>query len=460
MAFSYLFSMRYIVMKDKSKKQKKLPVINLNAAGIDVGGSSHFVAVPTDRDKNPVQEFDCFTEDLHKLADWLEKCGIETVAMESTSVYWIPLYEILESRGFKVHLVNARHVQNVPGRKSDVMDCQWLQQLHSYGLLNGSFRPDQEICELRAVMRQRESLIQSASQHIQHMQKALFQMNIHLSNVVNDITGKTGLKIISDLIQGERCPDKLAKNRDPRCHHDEKTIAKSLVGNYRSEHLFCLKQAYELYLIYQQKIIECDMNIQSILERFSPQTNSTNKKEATKRRRSRNSLHFDVTQYLQQMLGVDLTKIDGFDGHSLLRIIGETGTDMSKWASAKHFGSWLCLAPGSKISGGKVLSSRTKPSTNRAAYIFRLCASTLHRNQSALGAFLRRQKARLGAPKAITATAYKLARLFYNMVKYKFDYKDAGQNYYEQKYKERIIKNMKKRAMQLGFQLIPMSEAN
>lgn len=446
--------------KSSRKGKEKFSLFNPDAAGIDIGGAFHFVAVPEDRDDNPIRKFNNFTENLCQLANWLSACGIKTVAMESTGVYWIPIYEILESRGFEVFLVNARHVKNVPGRKSDVLDCQWIQQLHSDGLLRASFRPDQDICQLRSYMRQRESLIQYAANHVQHMQKALAQMNVQLANVVDDITGVTGMKIMRAIISGERSPEKLASHRDGRCKQSKEVIAKSLYGNYRDEHKFALQQAVELFDVYRDKIAECDHAVEKVLNQLAPNKSEkddfSSSPQKKKKKRRNNELHFDAQSYLQRMTGVDLTKIDGIETHSALRIISEVGVDMSKWPSAKHFGSWLGLAPGTKISGGKKLSSKTKPSANRAANMLRIAASTLHRSHSALGAFLRRQKTRLGAPKAITATAYKIARLIYSMLRYGEDYVDVGQDYYNQQYQDRIIRNMQKKAKLLGFQLIPI----
>lgn len=437
------------------KNNRKLTAINPDAAGIDIGGSFHFVAVPEVRDAKPVRRFDNFTANLNNLADWLIACNIKTVAMESTGVYWIPIYEILEERGLEVLLVNARHIKNVPGHKSDVLDCQWIQQLHSYGLLRGSFRPDQIICKLRSYMRQRETLIAYTTHHIQHMQKALSQMNVQLANVVDDITGITGLKIIRAIIAGERCPEKLSKFRDGRCKQSQEVIAKSLQGNYREEHVFVLQQAVELYDFYQTKIIECDNAVKNLLDIHIPSKEPVSNNIKTKKKRKKSELYFDASDYLKQMVGVDLTKIDGLSSHSALRIISEIGTNMHKWPTEKHFGSWLGLAPGTKISGGKILGSKTKPSANRAANMLRIAASTLHRSNSALGAFLRRLKSKVGAPKAITATAYKIARIIYSMIKFGREYVDVGQNYYDQLYKERIIKNMKKRAKAMGFELTP-----
>ncbi len=439
-----------------NKQDEKFSIYNPDAAGIDIGGSSHFVAVPTDRDARPVREFNNFTANLYELADWLSQCRIKTVAMESTGVYWIPLYELLESRGFEVFLVNAHHVKNVPGRKSDVIDCQWIQRLHSYGLLQASFRPTDEICQLRAYMRQRQSLIQYASQHVQHMQKALAQMNVQLCNVVDDITGVTGMKIIRAIIAGERCPHTLASYRDRRCKQPQEVIAKALQGHYRAEHLFALQQAVELFDTYRSKVADCDNAVERLLNTLVTVEKKEISQQPAKKIRRRNELHFEARHFLKQLVGVDLIQVDGLDAHSALRLIAEIGCNMDNWPTDKHFGSWLGLAPGTKISGGKRLSRQTKPSANRAAQVLRIAASTLHRSTSALGAFLRRQKAKLGAPKAITATAYKLARIIYSMIKGKKEYVDCGQEYYNLQYKEKVINNMHKKAHTLGFQLIPI----
>jgi transposase len=429
--------------KAARKKEMKLPKhlehINRYAAGIDIGSRSHFVAVP----EGTVREFSTFTADLEKLAEWLISCKITTVAMESTGVYWIPVFEVLESRGIEVKLVNARHVKNVPGRKSDVLDCQWLQQLHTYGLLQGAFRPADEVCTLRAYVRQRGTLVRSAASYIQRMQKALTQMNLQLHNVVTDITGATGMRIIKAILNGERNPDALAVMRDSRCKNSTATIARSLKGNYRPEHLFSLKQAVELYEFHQIKIADCDRQILEQLKSFDDSPNNT----------------ADVGDALTRMSGVDLTNIDGIDTNTALKIISEIGMDMSRWKSSKHFASWLGLSPGAKISGGKVLGSATKPVANKAAAALRMAAFTLFNSKSALGAYLRRQRARLGAPKAITATAHKLARLVYAMLSNGSAYVDAGQEYYEQRYRSRVIQNLKRKAQELGFELVATQKA-
>ena len=442
------------------KKPAGLSQLNLNAAGIDVGATSHYVAVPADRAEQPVQEFEAFTADLYRLADWLSECGMETVVMESTGVYWIPLFGVLEERGFEVMLVDPRRIKNVPGRKTDVRDCQWLQQLHTYGLLSGAFRPEAEIRRLRSYLRQRAMLVEYASHHVQHMQKALTQMNVKLHHVISDITGKTGMDIMEAIVGGERDARKLARLRDPRIKADEKTIAKSLQGHWREEHIFELAQAVELYRFYQDKIAECDREIEAQLERFEDHSHGDPPAAKSGRRRSKgNAPRFDVWTHLYRMTGVDLTRIDGVDGFTALKVISEIGTDMTKWPSAKHFASWLGLSPNNRITGGKVISSKTKPSASRAAAALRLAANALHRSDSALGAFLRRKKAQLGAPKAITATAHKLARLIYTMLRDGQEYVDAGAEYYEKQYQDRALRAAKRRAAQLGYQLVPLPDA-
>lgn len=426
-----------------SKFPKHLQHLNQHAAGIDIGSRSHFVAIPEGLSEQSVREFSTFTDSLVELTDWLTSCGITTVAMESTGIYWIPVFELLERRGFEVRLVNARHVKNVPGRKSDVLDCQWLQQLHTYGLLRGAFRPKSQVCTLRAYVRQRSTLVRNASSHIQHMQKALAQMNVLLHNVVTDITGVTGMSIIKAILAGERNPHKLAALRDKRCKNDAATIARSLQGNYLPEHLFSLKQAVELYEFYLQQIADCDQQILEQLKSFDEKSGNSDDKPPR-----------SIEEALQKMSGVDLSAINGISNGTALKVIAEIGTDMSRWQTAKHFASWLGLCPGSKISGGKVLSSATKPVANRAAAALRMAAMTLYKSQSALGAYFRRMRARLGAPKAITATAHKLARLIYSMLKHGSEYVDVGQQYYEERYRSRIVQNLKRKARELGFDLV------
>lgn len=437
----------------KKRISKFLEQVNLYAAGIDIGSQSHYVSVPEELASESVREYPCFTGDLNRMADWLVAIGIQTVAMESTGIYWIPAYEILEERGLMVLLVNSRHIKNVPGRKTDVLDCQWIQQLHTYGLLEGAFRPGEETVALRTYMRQRETLTQQSSDQIRRMQKALRQMNLLLDNVVSDIDGVTGMKIIRAILDGERNAVTLAKYRDGRCKKEEKTIAASLEGHYREEHLFSLKQSVELYDTFQTKIMDCDNAIQSQLDKMDTKGDKKNL-PPSKKVKSKNTPKFDVRGELYQMTGVDLTCIDGLNESSVLKILSETGSDISAWPTEKHFCSWLGLSPGNRVTGGKSLSGKTKPSANRAASAFRLSAFGLLNSQSALGAYCRRQRTRLGAPKAITATAHKLARTFYSMLKNGTEYVDKGQDYYEKQYHDRIINNLKKRATDMGFELI------
>jgi len=430
--------------------------INLNAAGIDIGAASHYVAVPEGRDPEgcDVRAFGAFTADLYVLADWLTRCGIETVAMESTGVYWIPLFELLSARGFAVRLVDPRQLKRVPGRKTDVLDCQWIQQLHTFGLLAAAFRPDDQICVLRSYLRQRAMLVTYTAQHIQHMQKALELMNLKLAHVVSDIAGLTGRAIIRAILDGQREPRALARLRDPHCKADAETIARALEGTWRPEHLFELRQAVELFEFYQKQIAACDQQIEAQLTQFADKRGGQPLTDAARRRKARRTaLSFDARQHLHRLTGVDLTQIDGIDAPTALTVVAEIGLDMTRWPTEKHFASWLSLAPGSKVSGGKQSSGRTKPSASRAAAALRLAASSLYHSRSALGAFHRRLKARLGAPKAITATAHKLARLIYRMLRFGTDYVDRGQDYYERRYQGRVISNLMRRAQALGYTL-------
>lgn len=441
-----------------NKIRHALPMVHPNAAAIDVGARMHVAAVGADRTAEPVRSFGTFTTDLHRLVDWFTECGVETVVMESTSVYWIPVFELLEARGFVVFLVNARDAKHVPGRKTDVSDAQWLQRLHSHGLLRASFRPKGEIVELRAYLRQRERLLEYAASHIQHMQKALTEMNLQLHHVVADITGATGLRIIRAILAGERDPAVLALLRDTRCHATVETITKALTGHYRAEHLFALEQALALYDAYQEKASACDARIEAVLKQLSFRRGRMVGPLPSPRRgmrRQPNGPEFDVRAALFALLGKDLTQINGLGPYLALKLIAECGDDLSAWPSAKHFTSWLCLAPSNKISGGKVLSSRTRRSGNRAAALLRLAAVTIGRTDTALGAFYRRLSARIGKVKAITATARKIAVLFYNALRHGMDYVDPGASSYETRYRARVIDNLHRRAKAFGFVLQP-----
>lgn len=433
-----------------------LQQVNLNAAGVDIGSDRHFAAVPVGRDKVSVREFGAFTADLLEVVAWFKQCGITTVAMESTGVYWIPLYDILEQHGFEVKLVDARQARNLPGRKSDVMDCQWLQQLHTYGLLRGAYRPHEQVCVVRGYVRQREMLVQTCSMHIQHMQKALQQMNLLLHNVVSDLTGVTGMKIIKAIIEGERDAKKLAQHRDRRCAHSATTIAKSLVGNFREEHLFALGQAVSLYETYQEKIAECEAALLKYLA-ARPSLTEAEPPAGDKPLRKRNYVRagVDVRSELYRQAGVDLFQLPALGADHLLTLAGEVGFDMTPWPNQKHFTSWLALCSGTKKSNGKVLSRRTKRSANRAAHAFRMAAASLSRSKTALGAFYRRIRARVGAPQAVTATARKLAELYYTMLKHGAEYVEQGQEAYEMKFQERRLQSIQKQALKLGYQLTP-----
>jgi transposase len=446
----------------KPKSDRAMSMVHPNAAAIDVGATLLMAAVRADRAPEPVRSFGTFTTDLHQLVEWFAECGVETVAMESTSVYWIPIYEMLDARGFAVFLVNARDAKHVPGRKTDVSDAQWLQRLHSYGLLRASFRPKAQFTALRAYVRQRERLLEYAASHIQHMQKALTEMNLQLHHVVADITGTTGLRIIRAILSGEHDPKVLAGLRDYRCHATAETIEKALTGNYRAEHLFALEQALALYDVYHEKVSACDARIEAVMKDLSIDRSHDAAVLTPSRRRTdqMNGLAFDVRSALFALLGKDITKIDGFGPYLSLKLVAECGDDLSAWPSVKHFTSWLGLAPNNKISGGKVLSARTKRSGSRAAALLRLAAVTVGRTDTALGAFYRRLSARIGKAKAVTATARKIAVLFYNAVRHGMEYVDPGASFYETRYRKRVVDNLHRRAKTFGFVLQPVEAAS
>jgi len=428
-----------------------------DAAGIDCGSAEHYVAVPRDRDPEPVRCFSTFTEDLHRLADWLVACRIKTVAMEATGVYWIPIYEILEARGLVVFLVNARHVKNVPGRKSDVSDCEWLQELHSVGLLKGSFRPAAEIAALRSYVRHRETLVQSAATTVNRMQKALVEMNLHLRVVISDIAGVTGLRIIRDIVKGQTDPRELAKHRDPRCKASEDEIAAALTGHYRPEQLFVLSQNLDLFDAYQRQIEACDGRIEAHLAGLVQRAAlpATPLPAARSRRRARaNEPNPDVRALLHRLTGIDLSQIDGIGISHALSLVSEIGTDMSRWPSPDHFASWLSLAPDNRVSGGRLLSSRTPTSANRAAVVLRLAAVSAGKTETALGAFYRRLAFRIGKAKAITATARKLAILVYRSLKGDIVYQDPGAAAYDIRHRRSVLRRLRQRASALGFTLL------
>jgi transposase len=442
----------------RSHPEREFTPTHPHAAAIDIGSRMHVAAVPPDRDRDPVRSFGTCTGDLQQLADWFAHCGVRTIAMESTGVYWIPVYEILEQRGFEVVLVNARDAKHVPGRKTDVSDAQWLRRLHEYGLLRASFRPKGEVAALRAYLRQRERLLDYGASHIQHMQKALMQMNVQLHHVVTDMMGTTGMSIIRAIVAGERDPVVLATHRDRRCHASEQEISAALAGNWREEHLFALEQSLELYDGYRAKVMACDVRIEAVLRQLRDIAAKPVGRlpKARHRDKTANAPSFDARAALHAVLGVDLTQIHGLGPSLALKLVGECGTDLSAWPNAKHFTSWLCLAPANKISGGKVLSTRTRRSGSRAAALLRLAAVTVGRTETALGAFYRRLSGRVGKAKAVTATARKIATLFYNTLRHGMDYTDPGASYYEERYRARVLSNLQRRAKCLGYTLQEM----
>jgi transposase len=438
-----------------------LKQINLDAAGLDISPEAVYACVPSGRDCETVRQFGTFTADLHALADWLKGCGVTTVAMESTGVYWIPVYAVLADHGFEVCLINARHIKNVPGKKTDILDCQWIQQLHTYGLLQASFRPAEELCALRELVRHRNTLIRYRSAHIQHMQKSLEQMNLKLTEVVADITGVTGMTIIRAILQGERDPQQLARYRQPGCARSEAEIAKALEGHYRDEHLFTLRQAVELFDFYTQQMRRCDEEIEAKYTAFKPQVDLEQDPLPPPRQRPRpgkdNTPYFDLRSALYQMTGVDLTQIDGINVLTAQEVVTEIGLDMSKWPTVKHFTSWLSLCPNNQITGGKVKRRGRRKAKNRAAQALRMAAQSLNRSQSALGAYYRRMRAKHGPEKANVATAHKLARIIYFMLKNKTPYHATSIEQDEEKYRQRQLRNLQRQAQRLGFQLEPLA---
>lgn len=449
----------------KGKTRKKIRIrfheglkqIRTDTAGIDVGASELWVDGGLENDAEPVRAFDTFTADLNRMAEWLKGCGIKTVAMESTGVYWIPVCQILEDHGIETVLVNAAYAKNVSGRKTDVLDCQWLRTLHCYGLLTASFRPVREIAKLRVYMRHRQMLIESAAGHVQHMQKAMTQMNLQLQHVISDMTGLTGMKIIRAIVGGERDPKRLAALRHERTRADAETLAKALEGDYRAEHLFALKQSLESFDHYQTQIAACHQQIADHLRSLESKAEPEQELQPARRgkRKRRNQPAFNVREEAFRISGVDLTRIDGIDETAALGLIAEVGINMSPWETEKHFASWLTICPNNKISGGRVLKRTTRKSASRARAILCLCAQSLIGSKSALGAFCRRMCSRLGPEKGIVATAHKLAILVYRMLKLGRDYVDIGQEAYEARYKERILKHLARKAKDFGFQLVP-----
>jgi transposase len=441
-------------------------VMHPHAGGIDIGATQVYAALPQDRCAEPVRVFDTFTEDLHALAAWLKAHRITTVAMESTGVYWIPVFQILERAGIEVYLVNAHHAKNVPGRKSDVSDCQWLQYLHSVGLLRGSFRPPDEICAARTLLRHRSTLVAQAATHIQHMQKALVQMNVRLQHVLSDLSGTSGLAIIDALLAGERDPARLAQLRDPHVKAAEETIRKALVGDWRAEHLFTLRQARESYRYCQTLIRECDTEIESRLaqlrSRVDPTQTPPPPPQPSQARRQKGDITLrdaDLRTELYRVLGTDATQVPGLGTTSVAGLVMHLGTDLAAFPTVACFTNWQGLCPNPQISGGRVLKRGTREVKNPVANIFRMAAQSLHHSDSFLGAYYRRMRAKLGAPKAITATAHKLARIYYHLVTTKQAYDESVFAKNEEREAKRRVERLKREATALGFDLAPKAVA-
>jgi transposase len=444
-------------MAKKRNKTASLPLVEPDAAGIDIGATQVFVAVPADRDSEPVRSFQTFTVELERLSDWLQACRIRTVAMESTGVYWIPLFQILEKRGFEVKLVNAHHVKNVPGRKTDVEDCQWIQHLHAVGLLRGSFRPEDEVCAIRSLWRHRDNLIQLATVHLQHMQKSLDQMNVQIHHVISDLAGTTGLTIVEAILAGERDPQKLSQLRDWRIKASEETIIKSLVGDYRAEHLFTLGQSLRSYRHYQQMIQEVDVQVKQMVQRLPSKVTNGQKppKEKNPRKTPWRNEPPQLRDDLYRAFGVDLTQVPGINTLTAQMLLTEVGPDLSRFPTAAAFSSWLRLCPNPKISGGQILSSTTRPTKNRLALALRMAAQGLHRSQSFLGDYFRRMKSRMGTPKAITAVAHKLARIVYHLITTQHEYDGSVFQHLEKRNQDRKMARLHVQAKELGFHLVP-----
>jgi transposase len=440
--------------RQRDMNVRGMPVVNPDAAGIDIASEEHYVAVPEGRDPQPIRRFRCYTSDLIRMATWLKECGVKTVAMESTGVYWVPAYEVLDQAGFEVLLVDARHVKNVSGRKSDVSDSRWIQQLHSFGLLSRAFRPSDEIARLRSYWRQRMGLVEACARQIHLMQKALEQMNVQLHKAVTDITGATGMAIIRKIVTGERDPHALAALRHAGVKRTEEEIAEALNGNYRTEHLFALEQALAGFDFFQRQIEECDLKIKAYMATLPNRKPACEVAPKQKRYRRKNQPHFDLAPELYRISGVDLTQVEGIDALTAQTFIAECGLDMSRFATEKHFASWLGVCPNNRKTGGRIKSRRTRKVANRAANALRLAAQTLLRSKSALGAYVRRIRARSGAAVAITAGAHKLARILYRLLKFGEAYVSQGIQQYEAQLQQHTLAALQRRARTLGFALV------
>lgn len=438
-------------MAMKATKRPAWTVAHPNAAAIDVGSSQHFVAVPEERDDQPVREFGCHTHHLDNMADWLHACGIETVALESTGIYWIPLYEVLQARGFDVWLVNPKHVRNVTGRKSDVLDCQWLQQLHTFGLVNRAFRPEANVCELRELVRLRGTMIAERTRHVQRMQSALTQMNVQLTSVLSDIAGETGMAIIRAIVAGERNGSKLAQLRNYRVRASEQEVASALRGTWKREHLFKLNHELACYDFINSRLEAIDQQLQEWLTALGVHDESP---QLRRSRRAKNAPKFDVQQALFRWSGVDLTAVPGIEAITAMKLLAEIGPDLQRFKTAKSFCSWLGLCPGTHITGGKRIDGKTQRIPNRVSQALKEAASGLARSQCAMGAYYRRMALRMSTSKAITAVAHKLARIVYAMLTGQRAYEAQRQQAHDERYRQRALKGLRQRAAQMGYDLV------
>jgi transposase len=435
-----------------------LEIVHPEAAGIDIGNEAHYVAVPPTRDPPSVRRFGCVTAELQSMAEWLKQCGIRTVAMQSTGVYWIPVYDLLEQAGLEVFLVNARETKNLPGKKTDVQESQWLMKLHTYGLLRNSFRPAEEIRRLRTYWRQRNDLVKSAGRHVQRVQKVLTQMNVQLANVISDLSGLTGQAIVKAILNGERDPQRLAAYRDKRIQASTDEIARSLEGNWQEDLLFVLQQEQAAYEFCQKQMADCDAQLQQYFQEHPDRTEGAPLAEEThkgRRRRKRgNTPLFDLRQGLFRLTGVDLTRLDGVDVMTATTIVSEAGWDMTRWRTEDHFVSWLRLCPDNRISGDRVIGKGRLPTQNRLNTAFRMAATALRTSDSYLGAQFRRLRSRLGGPIAIKAMAAKLARLAYRMLRYGMEFVDKGAAFYEAQHRQHQLRQLQSKAAALGLQVV------
>jgi transposase len=435
------------------KQMNRMEPVLADVAGIDLGSSSHYVAVAPDVDAEPIRSFGCYTADLQALVDWLVHCGTKHVAMEATGVYWVALYSMLERRGIRVAVVNAQQAKSVPGRKTDVWDANWIRRLHTYGLLSSSFVPDDQIMAVRALVRHREDLVKEAASAIQRMQKAMIEMNIHLHDAVSDITGVTGMAILRAIARGETDPKVLAAHRVTKTRATEAELEAALTGYYRPEQVFLLGQALEDYDFRHGQMERLDREIEALLVPLQTKDGTPKGGRTTPRK---SQLHFDARALLGGIYGVDLTTIDGVDALTAIRVLSEVGTDVSAFPTEDRFASWLGLCPNNRITGGRVRSTRTRRVRNKLADALRLAANSLWRGHSALSAFLRRMRGRIGPAKAITATARKLAVLIYRMIRFGQSYVDQGEEAYERQLAEHRLRWFKRQARQNGYSLVAL----